>query len=119
MRIAIASGKGGTGKTTVAVNLALSLGKGTLIDCDVEEPNCSVFLDADLELVEEVYMKVPEFDMDKCDYCKECADFCMYNAIAVFPETGRLLFFPELCHGCGGCTILCPREAITERERSI
>lgn len=114
----MASGKGGTGKTTVAVNLALSIGDCTLVDCDVEEPNCSVFLDVDLETLGEVNLVVPEFDRDQCTYCKECSDFCAYNAIAVFPPD-RLVFFPELCHGCGGCTILCPADAVSERERSI
>ncbi len=117
MKIAVASGKGGTGKTTVAVNLALSIGDCTLVDCDVEEPNCSVFLDMEMESLGEVNLIVPEFDREKCTYCQECADFCAYNAIGVFPE--RLIFFPELCHGCGGCAILCPADAISEKQRPI
>jgi len=118
VRIAIASGKGGTGKTTVAVNLALSVGKCTLVDCDVEEPNCAMFLNVNPEKLEDVALKVPEFDLEKCTYCGKCADFCMYNAIAVIPPD-KLLFFPELCHACGGCTLLCPEKAIAEVPRII
>ncbi|MBM4237255.1 MAG: (4Fe-4S)-binding protein [Euryarchaeota archaeon] len=118
MRIAVASGKGGTGKTTVAVNLALSLGECALLDCDVEEPNCALFLDASLEKVEDVVMKVPCFDLDTCTYCGKCAHFCRYHAIAVVAPD-RLLFFPELCHSCGGCAIICPEGAVSERDRTI
>lgn len=118
MKIAIASGKGGTGKTTVAVNLALSAGNCTLVDCDVEEPNCALFLDLKPEKIADVALEVPDFDLDRCDFCGQCADFCMYNAIAVIPPD-RLLFFPELCHSCGGCALLCPRDAIAEKPRVI
>jgi MinD superfamily P-loop ATPase len=117
MKIAIASGKGGTGKTTVAVNLALSLGNVQLFDCDVEEPNCHLFLGFDLEKVEDVNIPVPLVDKDKCDFCGKCSEFCQYNAIAVIPKD--VLVFPALCHGCGGCTLVCPQEAITEENRSI
>lgn len=117
MKIAVASGKGGTGKTTVAVNLALSLKKCTLVDCDVEEPNCAIFLNTDMQKLEEVRLPVPVFDLDRCTYCGKCADFCMYNAIAVFPE--KLLFFQDMCHLCGGCAILCPEDAVSETTRKI
>jgi len=117
MKIAIASGKGGTGKTTVAVNLALSLEDVQLFDCDVEEPNCHLFLGFDLEKVEDVNIPVPLVDKDKCDFCGKCSEFCQYNAIAVLPED--ILLFPALCHGCGGCTLVCPQGAITEENRSI
>ena len=117
MIVSVASGKGGTGKTTVAVNLALSLGNVQLLDCDVEEPDCNIFLGMDLDLVEEVRLKVPKIDEEACDYCRKCAEFCQYHAIAVFKSD--ILFFPELCHGCGGCTLVCPRDAITEEERVI
>lgn len=117
MRIAVASGKGGTGKTTVAVNLALSLSKCTLVDCDVEEPNCALFLDLDLEKVEDVNIPVPVFDLEKCSFCGECAEFCTFNAIAVFPQ--KLMFFPEICHSCGGCQIVCSEGAISEDLRKI
>jgi MinD superfamily P-loop ATPase len=117
VKIAIASGKGGTGKTTVATNLALSLGDVQLLDCDVEEPDSHIFLDMKLEKVEDVYIPVPKIDKNKCTFCGKCSEFCQFNAIAVVPDD--ILFFPELCHGCGGCTLVCPEEAITEKNRVI
>lgn len=117
MKIAVASGKGGTGKTTVSVNLALSLEHVQLLDCDVEEPDCNIYLQLDLEPLEDVYLPVPEIDREKCTFCGKCAEFCKYNALAVFPKDA--LVFTDLCHGCGGCSILCPVDAITEREKSI
>ncbi len=117
MNITIASGKGGTGKTTVAINLALSLENIQLLDCDVEEPDSHIFLDMKLEKVEDVYIPVPKIDKDKCTFCGKCSEFCQYNAIAVVPND--ILFFPELCHGCGGCTLICPEDAIAEEKRVI
>ncbi|MCK4758334.1 MAG: ATP-binding protein [Thermoplasmata archaeon] len=117
MKISIASGKGGTGKTTIAVNMALSLDDAMLIDCDVEEPNCHLFFKEPMEKVRDVGIPVPEFDLDKCDRCGKCADFCQYNAIAVIKD--KLLFFEELCHGCGGCKIICPLDVITEVEHFL
>ncbi len=117
MNIVIASGKGGTGKTTIATNLALSLENAQLLDCDVEEPNSHIFLNTVLRKVEDVFLLVPKIDKDKCTFCKKCSEFCQYNAIAVVPN--EILFFPELCHGCGGCTLVCPEKAITEVERKI
>ncbi|KKG18106.1 (4Fe-4S)-binding protein [Methanosarcina sp. 2.H.T.1A.6] len=117
MNIAIASGKGGTGKTTVAVNLALALEDVQLFDCDVEEPNCNLFLGFELEPVEEVTCLVPEINPDKCTLCEKCADFCKYNALAALPN--KIMFFPSLCHGCGGCSLVCPAGAIEEKLRSI
>ncbi len=108
MKIAIASGKGGTGKTTVSLNLALALSDVQLFDCDVEEPNCNLFLGFDLEKVEDVICLAPVINSEKCSICRRCSDFCRYNALAALPT--RVLFFPSLCHGCGGCTILCPEE---------
>ena len=117
MVISIASGKGGTGKTTLAVNLALSLGDVLLIDADVEEPNDYIFLHPHIERRRPVHMLRPEVDLDRCTFCGECARFCNYNALAVVGE--KVLLFPELCHGCGGCALVCSDEAIREVEQEI
>jgi MinD superfamily P-loop ATPase len=119
MIISIASGKGGTGKTTVAVNLALSLPKGTvqLIDCDVEEPNSHLFLSPSIHRVTSVGIPVPRVDESKCTFCGKCAKVCEYHAIAVILK--NVLVFDELCHGCGACSYLCPEKAIFEVEREL
>lgn len=118
MIVAIASGKGGTGKTTVAVNLALSLsGEVQILDCDVEAPNAHLFLQAEPAGYEVVGIPVPEIDADLCNQCGDCSRLCQYNAIAVL-GTG-VMVFPELCHGCGGCALVCPEEAISEVMRPI
>ena len=118
MIIAVASGKGGTGKTTIATNLAKSIGdRAQLIDCDVEEPNSHLFLTPHIEKSEEVYIPRPRVDLDKCTYCGECAKICRFSAIVVVKE--HVLVFPELCHGCGGCSKVCPEQAISEIPKSI
>ena len=118
MIIAVASGKGGTGKTTIATNLAKSIGDGAqLIDCDVEEPNSHLFLYPYIEKTEKVYVPCPKVDRDKCTYCGECARICRFSAIVVVSE--HVLVFPELCHGCGGCSKVCPEDAISEIPKSI
>ncbi|MCD6254869.1 MAG: ATP-binding protein [Deltaproteobacteria bacterium] len=118
MIISVASGKGGTGKTTIATNLAVSLGKGIkFLDCDVEEPNAHLFLRPNIDYSEIVTVPVPEIDLEKCDFCGKCAEFCQFNAISVMGK--NILTFPELCHGCGGCSLICPKEAISERPREI
>ncbi len=118
MIISIASGKGGTGKTTVATNLAVSLGKGVqLLDCDVEEPNAHLFIKPELEKTISVGMPVPEVEEQKCTHCRRCAEICQYKAIVVIGET--VLPFHELCHGCGGCMLVCPEKAITEGTREL
>ena len=117
MRLAILSGKGGTGKTTIATNLALSIGNVQLFDCDVEAPNASLFLGVSIDRSEDVTIPVPVFDKNKCSFCRECARVCMFHAIAVLPDD--IMFFPELCHGCGGCSIICPEDCITEEPRTI
>ncbi len=117
MKIAVASGKGGTGKTSFAVNLALSLGGAQVLDCDVEEPNAHILLRPEVEETIPVELLVPRIIEDKCDRCGECARFCQYNALFVVGETAMI--FPELCHSCGGCGIVCPRDAIIEEPRQI
>ena len=117
MKIAVASGKGGTGKTSVAVNLALSLGKVQVIDCDVEEPNVHILLKPTVKDTFPVELLVPKILEERCDYCGECSRFCQFNALFVAGETAMV--FPELCHSCGGCIIVCPRDAMVEEPRQI
>lgn len=118
MIITVASGKGGTGKTTVSVNLAHMLGsKVQLLDCDVEEPNAHLFLQSEPKEQTVVNIPVPQVDEELCDGCGECAKFCEYHAIVSFGTTP--LIFPEMCHGCGGCSIVCPKKAIGEIDKRI
>ena len=117
MIISVASGKGGTGKTTVATSLARSLGKVQFLDCDVEEPNAQIFLKPNIDQKKPVGIPVPEVDKDRCNYCGKCAEVCEFNAIVVIKE--KVLIFPEMCHGCGGCTYICPENAIKEIDRTI
>jgi MinD superfamily P-loop ATPase len=121
LRIAIASGKGGTGKTTLSTNLAVVLAEQEkrvgYVDCDVEEPNGHLFLNPTTHKRREVTVSVPEVDASRCTFCGDCAKACRYSAIAVLPK--KVLTFPKLCHGCGGCTLACPEEAIREIPRAI
>ena len=109
MIIAVASGKGGTGKTTVAVNLALVQDRKELqfLDCDVEEPNAHIFLKPDLKTNETVSIPVPEVDENKCSFCGRCAEICAFSFV-VLKE--NIMVFSELCHGCGGCAYFCPEK---------
>lgn len=121
MKIAIASGKGGTGKTIIATNLAYLLaqnGRQALyLDCDVEEPNGHLFFDLEEKYRQEVTIPVPKVDGDRCDLCGKCGDICQYGAILAVGD--KVLTFPELCHGCGGCSLFCPQGAILEFPRKI
>lgn len=121
MQIAIASGKGGTGKTTVASNLAYYLSNHgydtTLVDCDVEEPNNHIFFQPTWYHDFKVNMPVPEVNTDICTNCGLCSEFCEFNAIVNVKES--ILIFSELCHGCGGCLMICPTQALKETSREI
>ena len=116
MKIAVASGKGGTGKTTVSLNLAISL-NAQLLDCDVEEPDCHLFLSSEMKEVKKVKMMNPVINKDKCTKSGKCEELCQFNAIIVTPQGPKL--FPELCHSCGLCALGCPENAIKEEERII
>lgn len=118
MIITIASGKGGTGKTTVATNMAVALGAGVqLLDCDVEEPNAHLFLRPSIVEKEAVYAPVPEVDERRCTLCGMCGEICQFRAIVVIGDT--VLPFPQLCHSCGGCMLVCPEKAISETRREL
>jgi len=123
MIISIASGKGGTGKTMVATNLALSIVRTgyalsiQVLDCDVEEPNAYIFLKPRMTESRPAYLPVPQVDFERCTYCGKCGEVCQFSAIAVIKK--NVLTFPELCHGCGACSLLCPADAITEVDRQI
>ncbi|NMD37279.1 MAG: 4Fe-4S binding protein [Christensenellaceae bacterium] len=117
MNIAILSGKGGTGKTFVAVNLATVAGKSVYIDCDVEEPNGRLFFKPVDNKQSLVTTLIPEFDNTKCTGCRKCVDFCRFNALALIKN--KPMVFKEVCHSCGGCSLVCPDNAITEIEKPV
>jgi len=121
IKIAVASGKGGTGKTTVATNLAVSLaGNGERVlyaDCDVEEPNGHIFLKPTVKESTSIGVSIPEIDISKCTACKKCGDVCQFSAIICIDK--EVLTFPELCHSCGACSFICPEGAIAEVQREI
>lgn len=117
MILSIASGKGGTGKTTVSVNLALILDRIQLIDCDVEEPNDNIFIKANIDNEQNVSIEIPEIDYEKCLSCGKCAEFCSFNAIIDIPSGIKV--FSGLCHSCGGCKLVCPNGAISWKDKRI
>lgn len=115
MRIVVASGKGGTGKTTVATSLALVATEQEsvrLMDCDVEAPNAGLFLNPRLDTSKDVGILIPQVDESLCNFCGKCAEVCQFHAVAII--SNKILIFPELCHGCGSCTLVCPERAISE-----
>ncbi|NLY36014.1 MAG: AAA family ATPase [Tissierellia bacterium] len=117
MKIAVLSGKGGTGKTFVSVNLAAVAKKSIYLDCDVEEPNGHLFLKPVDEDEKDIKVLIPFVDDRLCNGCKKCVDFCAFNALA---HTGtELMIFEKICHSCGGCKLLCPEKALSEKERVI
>lgn len=124
-KITIASGKGGTGKTTVSINLYYYLSKLvskniTLIDCDVEEPNDALFFpEATIEKIKEVYQLVPEINVDKCTFCKRCSEWCEFNAISVVKNLKFAKVNTDLCHSCGACSVACRNNAIIEKEQPL
>lgn len=121
MIIAVASGKGGTGKTTIATSLAIALSEQgktvSCLDCDVEAPNAHLFLQPILDQQKQVNLLIPKVNADLCTGCGRCAEVCEFHAIVTLG--GKTLVFPELCHGCGSCTLVCPENAISEIPEPI
>lgn len=120
MKIAVASGKGGTGKTMVSTSLAASLAPiydVEFLDCDVEAPNAHLFLQPEIHSEQPAHIQIPIVDQDECISCSKCVDVCAFNALAILQKT--ILVFPQLCHGCGSCSLICPVEAISEQPRTI
>lgn len=123
IKIAIASGKGGTGKTLISTNLFYILQESglrvTLVDCDAEEPNAKAFFEGVLEKSIDVTQKVPVVDTDKCTFCGKCHEYCNYNAIFILPPAKIIKVIEELCHGCGACSVACKDAAISEKNVSL
>ena len=117
LKIAVLSGKGGTGKTLVSVNLAAAAKQSTYIDCDVEEPNGHLFFKPENIVSEKISIKIPVADEKLCNGCRKCVDFCKFNALAYIKN--KLIVFDDVCHSCGGCILLCPQKALSGREKTI
>ncbi len=118
MIISVASGKGGTGKTIISTNLALSIDrKMKLLDCDVEEPNAHLFIKPEILTDETVHTMIPDIDQSICSGCRKCAEICRFNALTVIGK--KVIVFPELCHSCGGCVVVCPENAVREGAREL
>jgi MinD superfamily P-loop ATPase len=116
-KIAVLSGKGGTGKTLVSVNLASIAGESLYIDCDVEEPNGHLFFKPSEEISKLVTVPIPIVDTDLCDGCRKCVDFCKFNALAYI--NNQIKVFENICHSCRGCILACPNQAMSEKPRKI
>ncbi len=120
MKIAVISGKGGTGKTYFSTSLAMSLEETDFFDLDVEEPNGYIFIKPDISDEIQYSLPVPQIDEDRCTFCNKCAESCAYNALSILPQLKKALFFPELCHSCGVCSFVCPVDkAIIEVDKNI
>ncbi len=117
MKIAVLSGKGGTGKTLISVNLAVVAGQSVYVDCDVEEPNGYLFFKPENIELEDVSVKIPVADNDLCNGCKKCVNFCKFNALA--HVNNKLIVFDDICHSCGGCVLFCPQKALREEAKII
>lgn len=117
MKIAVLSGKGGTGKTLVSTNLAAVATQSVYLDCDVEEPNGHLFFKPKDIKIKEIFIKVPTINHDLCNGCRECVDLCQFNALAYVND--RIVVFEDMCHSCGGCSLLCPQTAISEKAKVI
>lgn len=117
LKIAVLSGKGGTGKTLVSVNLAAAAEKSVYVDCDVEEPNGHLFFKPEDLNDKPVSILIPMIDQSLCTGCRSCTEFCKFNALAFVKD--KVIVFDEVCHSCGGCVLLCPAGAITEKEKPI
>lgn len=117
MKFAVLSGKGGTGKTLIAVNLAVAAQVASYIDCDVEEPNGHLFFKPKINAREDVPVKIPIVDNELCNGCRKCVEFCQFNALAYIKD--RLIIFEEICHSCGGCILVCPEKALSEKDKPI
>lgn len=115
--IAVLSGKGGTGKTFVSVNLSFVADNSNYIDCDVEEPNGHLFFKPNIIKSEKVHVKIPNINNELCSGCRRCVDFCKFNALAYIKD--KVHVFDEICHSCGGCMLLCPEKAISEKDKEI
>ena len=117
MKLAVLSGKGGAGKTLVSVNLAVTAKNAVYVDCDVEEPNGRLFLKPEGVVEESVGRTLPQFDAEKCTGCRQCVDFCRFNALIYIKK--KPMLFAEVCHGCGGCSMVCPAGAIEETRHPV
>jgi MinD superfamily P-loop ATPase len=117
MKVAVLSGKGGTGKTFISVNLAAVIEKSVYVDCDVEEPNGHLFLKPQDQSSKDISVKIPVVNQQLCTGCRKCVEFCKFNSLAYVKD--KLIVFNEVCHSCGGCALFCPEKALSEKERVI
>lgn len=117
MKIAVLSGKGGTGKTFISVNLSYVAENSNYIDCDIEEPNGYLYFKPEIVNREKIHLKIPQVDMELCKGCRKCVEFCKFNALAYIKE--KVFVFENICHSCGGCSLLCPEKAISEKNKEI